>query len=75
MVPKYDCRSIFSGKTDPEDANVKKWVLRIAMTFVVLVIAGFWQLFFSSRPVLTTDLAVLAGDGSSINYCELPVLT
>jgi len=39
------------------------------------VIAGFWQLFFSSRPVLTTDLAVLAGDGSSINYCELPVLT
>ena len=66
---------IVSGKTDPEDANVKKWVLRIAMTFVVLVIAGFWQLFFSSRPVLTTDLAVLAGDGSSINYCELPVLT
>ncbi|EAW40786.1 hypothetical protein MGP2080_13718 [marine gamma proteobacterium HTCC2080] len=37
---------IVSGKTDPEDANVKKWVLRIAMTFVVLVIAGFWQLFF-----------------------------
>ena len=65
---------IDSGKTDPEDANVKKWVLRIAMTFVVLVIAGFWQLFFSSRPVLTTDPAVLAGDGSSIDYCELPVL-
>ena len=37
---------IVSGKTDPEDANVKKWVLRIAMTFVVLVIAGFGSYFF-----------------------------
>ena len=35
----------------------------------------FLAVIFSSRPVLTTDLAVLAGDGSSINYCELPVLT
>lgn len=36
--------------------------------------AAFWQLYFSSRPPLTTDPATLAGDGSSINYCELPVL-
>ncbi len=31
-------------------------------------------MFFSSRPPLTTDPETLAGDGSIINYCELPVL-
>ena len=29
---------------------------------------------FIGRPPLTTDPETLAGDGSSINYCELPVL-
>ena len=33
-----------------------------------------WILFFSERPPLTTDPATLAGDGSQINYCQLPVL-
>ena len=33
-----------------------------------------WLAWFSSRPPLTLDPAVLAGDGSTINYCELPVL-
>ncbi len=32
------------------------------------------MLYFSSRPPLTTDPATLAGDGSTLNYCELPVL-
>ena len=30
--------------------------------------------YLSSRPPLTIDPATLAGDGSQINYCELPVL-
>ena len=34
----------------------------------------FWLAFLSGRPPLTTDPETLAGDGSSINYCELPVL-
>ncbi len=35
---------------------------------------GFSFIFFSPRPPLTIDPAILAGDGSTINYCELPVL-
>ena len=31
-------------------------------------------MYFSPRPPLTTDPATLAGDGSTINYCELPTL-
>ena len=30
--------------------------------------------FFWPRPPLTTDPATLAGDGSTLNYCELPEL-
>ena len=30
--------------------------------------------FFSPRPPLTIDPATLAGDGSELNYCALPVL-
>ena len=51
-----------------------KWLLRLVAVLVLFFIVGFWQLFFSSRPPLTTDPATLAGDGSTINYCELPVL-
>jgi len=53
---------------------MKKILFRTVMVLVVLVAAAFWMLFFSSRPPLTTDPATLAGDGSVINYCELPVL-
>jgi hypothetical protein len=49
-------------------------LLRTIATLLLLIVAAFWQLYFSSRPPLTTDPATLAGDGSSINYCELPVL-
>ncbi|NND83128.1 MAG: hypothetical protein HKN50_11925 [Gammaproteobacteria bacterium] len=48
-----------------------KWLLRIFIVLVLLVAAAFWQLFFSARPPLTTDTATLAGDGSTLNYCEL----
>ena len=53
---------------------MKKWLLRIFVTLIVLFLAAFWQAFFSSRPPLTTDPATLAGDGSTLNYCELPTL-
>jgi hypothetical protein len=51
-----------------------KWLLRILLTLAALFLVAFWQLYFSSRPPLTTDPAALAGDGSTVNYCELPVL-
>ena len=33
-----------------------------------------WLGWFSVRPPLMTDPATLVGDGSALNYCELPVL-
>ena len=51
-----------------------KWLVRILVAVVVLFLAAFWQLFLSSRPPLTTDPATLAGDGSTLDYCDLPVL-
>jgi len=53
---------------------MKKWSIRVVFAVVVLFLAAFWQAFLSSRPALTTDPATLAGDGSAIDYCELPVL-
>ena len=53
---------------------MKKIFLGTSLTLVILVSAGFWLIFFSARPPLTTDPATLAGDGSTVNYCELPVL-
>ena len=55
-------------------AAAPKWLLRILLSFVVLFLAVFAQAFFSARPALTTDPATLAGDGSTIDYCDLPVL-
>jgi hypothetical protein len=46
----------------------------IAIAVTGLVLAAFWFVFFSSRPPLTIDPTTLAGDGSTVNYCELPVL-
>ena len=40
----------------------------------LVLAAAFAFVFFSPRPPLTTDPATLAGDGSAINYCELPLL-
>ena len=53
---------------------MKKWLLRVVVAVVVLLLAAFWQLFFSDRPPLTIHPATLAGDGSLIDYCELPEL-
>ena len=41
---------------------------------LILLLVLFWLAFFSSRPPLTTNAATLAGDGSTLNYCELPAL-
>ena len=42
----------------------------VALSLIALV----WLVFFSARPPLTTNPSTLAGDGSTINYCQLPVL-
>ena len=39
-----------------------------------LVLGLFWLAYLSPRPLLTIDPETLAGDGSVLNYCELPML-
>ena len=51
-----------------------KWLLRILLGVLALFLLAFWQAFLSARPPLTTDPATLAGDGSTLDYCDLPVL-
>ena len=53
---------------------IKKILLRSLIILAVCFLVAFWGIFFSPRPPLTTDPATLAGDGSTIDYCELPVL-
>lgn len=52
-----------------------KLLVRTLLVLLVLFVLGFYQMFFSQRPALTTDPMTLAGDGSTLNYCELPELT
>jgi len=54
--------------------TITKWLLRIVAVLLLLFLAAFWKLYFSARPPLTTDPATLSGDGSTLNYCELPLL-
>jgi hypothetical protein len=51
-----------------------KWLVRILLSVGVLFLAAFSQLFLSARPPLTLAPATLAGDGSTVDYCDLPVL-
>ncbi|MEK9807644.1 MAG: hypothetical protein VW373_06345 [Halieaceae bacterium] len=51
--------------------RVIKWML---LAFILLLVFILWLGFFSARPPLTTDPATLAGDGSTLDYCKLPVL-
>lgn len=51
-----------------------KFLLGTLAVMAVPIVGAIWFSFFSSRPPLTTDPATLAGDGSTINYCELSVL-
>ncbi len=52
-----------------------KKILVCVVVFVLSFSAWtLWLRYFSERPPLTIDPAVLLGDGSTINYCELPEL-
>lgn len=51
-----------------------KILLTILAGLAVILAGVAWLALFSPRPPLTIDPATLAGDGSSINYCQLPVL-
>ncbi len=51
-----------------------KLLLRALAALAALVLGLFWLAFLSPRPPLTTDPATLAGDGSVLDYCELPEL-
>ncbi|NIP14217.1 MAG: hypothetical protein GWM88_05580 [Pseudomonadales bacterium] len=53
---------------------MRKLLVRTAIVLSVIVLTAFWLAFFSPRPPVTTDPATLAGDGSAIDYCQLPVL-
>ena len=53
---------------------IKQPLVWSAIALVVVILIAFWAIFFSPRPPLTTDPATLLGDGSVINYCELPML-
>jgi len=54
--------------------RIKKILLGLLASLILLFLVAFWGIFFSPRPENRTDPAVLAGDGSLLNYCELPVL-
>ena len=50
-------------------------LLKYAFGACFIMVAGvFWLAYLSPRPPLSIDPATLAGDGSQINYCELPAL-
>lgn len=49
-------------------------VKKLLLVLLLMVLGGFTFAFFSPRPPLTIDPATLAGDGSTLNYCALPVL-
>ena len=40
----------------------------------IILLGLMWLAWFSPRPPLMTDPATLAGDGSTLNYCDLPIL-
>ena len=53
---------------------MKRWLLAVALILVAVPLWLFWLAFLSARPPLQIDPAVLAGDGSTLDYCELPRL-
>ena len=55
-------------------STLRKILLRTLACVGVLLVAAFAMLYFSPRPPLTIDPTTLAGDGSTVNYCELPDL-
>ena len=54
--------------------TVRKILLTTVLMVAALLIGAIWLAFFSARPPLSIDPATLAGDGSTLDYCELPKL-
>ena len=54
--------------------RVIKLMVRLALFSIAVVAVIVWLLFFSERPENQIDPFTLAGDGSALNYCELPPL-
>ena len=52
-------------------AKALGWAVAVLATLFVF---AFWLAFFSPRPPLSIDPETLAGDGSIVNYCDIPVL-
>ena len=46
----------------------------LSLLTLCLFLFLFWLGYFSSRPPLTIDAATLSGDGSVLDYCDLPAL-
>ncbi len=53
---------------------IRKLLVFFVVLPLCLLLFLFWLGLLSARPPLTTDPATLAGDGSVLNYCELPAL-
>jgi len=53
---------------------IKRLLLVLVLLPLCLLLLVLWLGFFSSRPPLSIDPATLAGDGSTLDYCELPIL-
>lgn len=51
-----------------------KWSRRVIGTLFLIFLCIVWLAYFSPRPKNMTDPAVLAGDGSQVDYCALPEL-
>ena len=56
------------------ESVIKKLLATLVVVPLFFGLFLFWLGYLSSRPPLTIDPAVLAGDGSTINYCDLPEL-
>ena len=53
---------------------IKKLLVAFVAVPLCVFLFLFWLGYFSSRPPLTIDPTALAGDGSTLDYCDLPVL-
>ena len=53
---------------------MKTLVIRGLSVIFVFLLLLVWLGWFSPRPPLTIDPTTLAGDGSSLDYCALPLL-
>ncbi len=50
------------------------YVVAALLAVAALIASAFWFLYFSARPALTIDPETLAGEGSLVDHCDLPVL-